>query len=163
MPGILQTAAYASAVLRGVQQREGLPDDVDNAVAARLERRQLLDDGSRQFAFVLEESVLRSGAGGDEVMREQLLHLTTVATRPNVSLGIIPSRPDRPRLPAEGFWIYDAAQVNVELISGRLTVTQPREVAQYADTFVRLAELARHGTGARALIRAAIDTLEPAG
>lgn len=38
---------------------------------------------------------------------------------------------DRSRMPVEGFWIFDTAQVNVELMSGYLTVTQPSGVAAY--------------------------------
>ena len=66
-------------------------------------------------------------------------------------------RPDRSRWPVGGFWIYDAAQVNVELVSGYLTITQPREVDLYAQTFTELAALARYGTAARSLITAVID------
>ncbi len=51
------------------------------------------------------------------------------------------------------------AQVNVELISGYLTITQPREVAAYAQAFAELAELAVHGASARALIDKARDSL----
>ncbi|WP_033238002.1 helix-turn-helix domain-containing protein [Streptomyces albidoflavus] len=60
---------------------------------------------------------------------------------------------------AEGFWIFDVAQVNVELISGYLTITHPREVAAYAQAFAELAELAVHGASARALIDKARDSL----
>ncbi len=62
-------------------------------------------------------------------------------------------------MPVEGFWIFDTAQVNVELISGYLTITQPREVAMYADTFAELADSAVYGVKARALIRTAMDSL----
>jgi hypothetical protein len=103
---------------------------------------------------------LRCGIGGADVMAGQLGHLITIGSLPNVSLGIVPMGPDRVRWPVEGFWIFDTAQVNVELISGYLTITQPREVEMYADTFAELANLAVYGAGARALITSAIDTLE---
>ena len=67
--------------------------------------------------------------------------------------------PDRERWPAEGFWIYDTAQVNVELISGYLTITQPSEVGMYAETFAELAALAVYGSPARALITSAVAAL----
>ena len=86
--------------------------------------------------------------------------MLTVGSRPNVSLGVIPTRLGRARMPVEGFWIFDKAQVNVELVSGYLTITQPSEVAVYADTFARLADMSVHGAMARALIRAAMDSLE---
>jgi hypothetical protein len=159
VPGLIQSRAYTEAVLRAVQRRRVAVDDVDAAVAARMERQQVLHEGGRTFAFLVEESVLRSGIGGKEVMADQLGQLITVGSLPNVSLGVIPMQPGRTRMPVEGFWIYDSAQVNVELVSGYLTITQASEVAMYAETFGELADLAVYGVKARALITAALDTL----
>ncbi|WP_414167997.1 helix-turn-helix domain-containing protein [Streptoverticillium reticulum] len=159
VPGLIQTRAYTSAVLHSIRERRGLMDDVQGAVEERMERQRVLYDGHRRFAFLVEESVLRTGLGGTEVMAGQLGHLLTVGSLPNVSMGVVPMSPDRARWPAEGFWIYDAAQVNVELISGYLTITQPSEVSMYAETFAELAALAVYGARARSLITAAVDAL----
>ncbi|MBN0045342.1 helix-turn-helix transcriptional regulator [Streptomyces actuosus] len=159
VPGMIQTQPYTTAALQAIQRRRGLVDDVAEAVAARMERQRVLYEGDRRFAFLVEESVLRAGIGGAEVMSGQLGHLISIASLPNVSLGVVPMTPDRERWPAEGFWIYDAAQVNVELISGYLTLTQPSEVAMYAETFAELAALAVYGGPARALITSAMDAL----
>ncbi|MEU3532650.1 helix-turn-helix transcriptional regulator [Streptomyces murinus] len=159
VPGMIQTRLYTTAALQAIQKRRGLVDDVAGAVAARMERQRVLYEGDRRFAFLVEESVLRAGIGGAEVMTGQLGHLLTVASLPHVSLGVVPMKPDRERWPAEGFWIYDAAQVNVELVSGYLTITQPSEVRMYAETFAELAALAVYGANARALITAAMDAL----
>jgi transcriptional regulator with XRE-family HTH domain len=159
IPGLVQSRTYTEAVLRAVQRRRVDVDDVSAAVDARMERQQLLHQPGRTWAFLLEESVLRSGIGGAEVMVGQLGHLITVSALPSVSVGIIPASPDRTRMPAEGFWIFDTAQVNVELISGYLTITQPPEVAQYAEAFTELAGHAVYGADARALIVAAIEAL----
>jgi transcriptional regulator with XRE-family HTH domain len=158
VPGMIQTRGYTTAVLRAVQQSRVAVDDVEAAVSVRMERQRILH-GDQRFAFLIEESVLRSGIGGTEVMAGQLGHLLTVGSLPNVSLGVIPMRPDRTRLPVEGFWLYDTAQVNVELISGYLTITQPGEIDLYVQAFSELAELAVHGAAARALITAAVDAL----
>lgn len=159
VPGMIQTQPYTTAALQAIQRRRGLVDDVAGAVSVRMERQRVLYQGDRRFAFLVEESVLRSGIGGSEIMTGQLGHLISVASLPNVSLGVVPMRPDRERWPAEGFWIYDTAQVNVELISGYLTLTQPSEVAMYADAFAELAEVAVYGAPARALITSAMDAL----
>jgi hypothetical protein len=134
-------------------------DDVADAVAVRMDRQRVLYEGDRRFAFLVEESVLKNGLGGADVLIGQLGHLLRVGSLPNVSLGVLPMRPDRSRMPVEGFWIFDTAQVNVELVSGYLTITQPSEIAMYADTFAELAHLAEYGAGARALITAAMDSL----
>lgn len=153
VPGLIQTEDYTRAVLRAYQERRGLRDEVEAAVAARMKRQRVLRRGERVAAFVIEESALRNGFGGLGVMRGQLKHLADVTTWPAVSLGIIPASLDRgPAGPAESFWIFDGEQANVELISGYLTVTQPSEIALYAQMFARLAEIAVHGGRARDLI-----------
>ncbi|MCC3769814.1 helix-turn-helix transcriptional regulator [Streptomyces sp. UNOC14_S4] len=159
VPGLIQTQMYTAAALRAIQRRRGLVDDVAEAVAARMARQQVLHEGDRRFAFLVEESVIRTGVGGAEVMTGQLGHLMDIASLPNVSLGIVPMQPDRERWPVEGFWIYDTAQVNVELVSGYLTLTQPSEVAMYAETFAELATLAVYGANARDLIADAMGRL----
>jgi transcriptional regulator with XRE-family HTH domain len=161
IPGAVQTESYTRAVLRHFMERRSLPDDVEAAVQVRTERLRLLREGDRRFAVLLEESVLRNVIGGSDVMAGQLGHLLTVGELPSVSLGVIPMGIARDAMwPVEGFWVFDDSQVNVELISGYLTITQPSEVAMYADAFARLTKLAVVGTEARRLITAAIDALD---
>lgn len=156
VPGLLQSEGYTRAVLRAYQQRRGLRDDVEAAVTARMSRQRVLRRNGRTAAFLIEESLLRNGFGGPAVMREQLALLAEAVTWPAVSLGVIPASADRGVAgPAEDFWIFDAGQVNVELVSGYLTVTQPSEIALYAQLFARLGEAAAYGSRARALIAAA--------
>ncbi|QMU78115.1 helix-turn-helix domain-containing protein [Streptacidiphilus sp. PB12-B1b] len=160
VPGIVQTRAYTTAILAGIRDRRGLADDVERAADERMDRQHILYQGHHRFALLIEESVLRSGIGGRGVMLEQLRHLLVVGRLPNVSLGVVPMRPDRDKAwPVEGFWIYDQAQVSVELVSGYLTITQPSEIAMYADVFTELSTFAVHGALARALITGAMDAL----
>ncbi|MFF2022331.1 helix-turn-helix domain-containing protein [Streptomyces sp. NPDC058171] len=159
VPGLIQTQDYTEAVLRAVQRRRVGVDDVAEAVAARMERQRVLHKSHRRFAFLIEEAVLHNALCGATALGEQLDHLGTVASLSTVSLGIVPRRPDRSRMPVEGFWIFDTAQVNVELVSGHLTLTQPSEVAMYCDTFAQLSALAVYGAAARTLISAARATL----
>lgn len=153
VPGLIQTEDYTRAVLGAYQQRRGLRDDVESAVAARVRRQAILRRGGRTAAFLIEESVLRNGFGGPRVMHAQLTRLAEATTWPAVSVGIIPASVDRGVAgPAEDFWIFDNVQVNVELISGYLTVTQPGEIAMYAQMFARFGEIAVYGRQARDLI-----------
>jgi hypothetical protein len=128
-----------------------------------MERQRFLRECDRRFALLIEESALRAGIGGVEVMAGQLGHLITVSSLPNVSLGVLPARPDCDAAwPVEGFYVFDDEQVAVELVSGHLTITQPWEIAMYAQVFAELAELAVYGSAARSLIMAAIDALDRA-
>jgi transcriptional regulator with XRE-family HTH domain len=161
IPGPLQTPAYIAALLTAIRDRRQVPDDLEEAVRVRVVKQRVLHEGNHRFAILLEESVLRHRIGGAETMAGQLGHLLSVASLPSVSLGIVPFDADRSALwPVEDFWIFDDAQVNVELVSAFLTVTQPHEIGMYATTFADLADMAVYGMAARSLITAAIDSLE---
>lgn len=158
--GLLQTREYCAAVLRAVQVRRGLSDDVEEAVQVRMDRQRILSDPAKTFSFVLEEQVLNSRVADDDVMAAQLGHLLTIlATHPNVSLRVVPSGARRHRWVTEGFWIYGTEQVTVELIGAYLTVTQPSEITLYEQAFSELGALSVTGTGVRKLIAAAVDAL----
>lgn len=161
VPGLLQTAAYTRAVLATVATLRDVPGDLDAAVAVRMDRQRVLHAGDHRFAMLMEEWVLRTVIGDREIMAEQLGRLVALATLPSVSLGIIPMGvPRGGGWPVESFTMYDDEQVNVELVSAHLTVTQPGEIAEYAKAFSELSAIAVYGTAARALITAAIDSLE---
>ncbi|MER7119635.1 helix-turn-helix domain-containing protein [Streptomyces goshikiensis] len=146
IPGPLQTEEYTRTVLTAIRERRRLADDVEEAVASRVEKQRMLNDPAKKFAFVLEEAVLYRRVGPPGVMAEQLGHLVKAAVLPNVLIGIIPRNADRSLVPpVEDFWIFDERQVNVELVSAYLTVKQKREVNLYLDDFRRLTELAVHG------------------
>ncbi|AXG78709.1 helix-turn-helix domain-containing protein [Streptomyces paludis] len=160
VPGLLQTADYTRAVLATAVALRGAPDDVDAAVAVRMERQRVLHSGRQQFAMLVEEWVLRTVIGDSRVMAGQLDHLIAVASLPAVSLGVIPMGIERgDAWPTESFCVFDDARVTVELVSASLTVTQPREVTEYVRTFKELSGAAVYGAAARDLITAAIDAL----
>jgi transcriptional regulator with XRE-family HTH domain len=161
IPGPVQTAPYIRALLRAVRDRRpNLVDDIEQAVEARVATQRVTREGDHQFTIVLEENVLRHQIGGPAVLRGQLEHLRSATSLPSVKLGIIPFSADRSALhPVEMFFMHDDAQVNVELVSGWLRVTQPSEVAMYAEAFTRLADMAVYGNPARALINEAIRAL----
>ncbi|MFJ8442779.1 DUF5753 domain-containing protein [Kitasatospora griseola] len=159
VPGALQTKGYASALLRMVADVRQTPDDVSDAVDARLARSRLVYEGGRRLVAVVEESVLRYRVGDEEVMAGQLGHLLTVMSLPSVSLGIIPFTTPRTVWPTESFNVFDDRQAGTELLSAQVTVTAPSDVALYIQVFARFAGLAVHGAAARALITAAVDAL----
>jgi transcriptional regulator with XRE-family HTH domain len=160
VPGLLQTPAYTTALMKRIVAFSGVTDDVEDAVAARIRRQRVLTSGEHRFAIVLEEWALRARLGSAEIMTGQLGHLLTVATLPSVSLGIIPTTIERTMWPSPGFWIFDDSRVHLETPTAELTITQPREVDIYLQTFAALASMATHGATARALITKAIDQLD---
>jgi len=156
LPGMVQTRAYTHAVLSKLRDWRGLEDDVDATLEVRVARQQLIYNTRQRYALLIEEQLLSAFVAGAEVQREQLEYLSRVATLPHVSLGVLPARPDRSLWGLESFYMFDDAQVSVELVSGFLQLTQPTEIAQYASTFSILAQSALYGPQARDLLSAAL-------
>lgn len=159
VPGFLQTPGYATALLTGITRFQGTPDDVTEAVAARVARSRYLYEGGHRYVVLMEESVLRARFGGSEGMAAQLRHLLTVMPLASVSLGVIPATAERVVWPLEAFYLYDDRHAVVETLTAEINVSQPRELADYAKAFAGLADMAVYGDAARALITAAIDAL----
>lgn len=110
--------------------------------------------------MLVEESVLYYQLGDSEAMVAQLGYLLTAGALPSVSLGIIPTATrERALWPQELFHVYDDQLVSVELMSARVRVTQPTEVALYVTAFERMREMAVYGAEARGLILQAMEKL----
>ncbi|EMF01261.1 helix-turn-helix domain-containing protein [Streptomyces mobaraensis NBRC 13819 = DSM 40847] len=90
VPGLLQTEAYARAVLRAGQPHA--PDaEIERAVTVRRERQNLLVREKAPLLWVvMDETVLRRPIGGPEVMRAQVDRLIEATALPNVRLQVIP-------------------------------------------------------------------------
>ncbi|ROO84242.1 helix-turn-helix protein [Actinocorallia herbida] len=160
IPGMLQTRGYAAALLTSITERFGTPDDVAQAVEARLARQRVMRAPGHTYTFVLEEAVLYYGHGGPAAMREQLDRLLDVVGMPRVAVLVIPMNADRARQwVLETFILYDADRVDVELLSAEVAVTTPTEVARYEAAFTDLGAIAVRDEEARALIARARDSL----
>jgi Domain of unknown function (DUF5753)/Helix-turn-helix domain len=88
--GLLQTEAYATALIRG-----GVPrvdeSAVEERVRLRMARQDRLHDGvPLRLDCVLTEAALRQQVGGAEVMREQLRHLLDMGELPHVCIQVVP-------------------------------------------------------------------------
>jgi transcriptional regulator with XRE-family HTH domain len=90
VPGLLQTADYARAVVR-LGQRAAGQAEIEHRVNLRLDRQQVLTkpNAPRLWAIV-DEAVLRRPIGGPDVMRGQLERLIEAAEQPNVTLQVMP-------------------------------------------------------------------------
>ncbi|MFD4528155.1 helix-turn-helix domain-containing protein [Streptomyces sp. NPDC058470] len=160
VPGLLQTEGYALGLMASIMRFRDIPDDVADAVAARLERSRIIHEPGHRFVMVVEEGVLYYQLGDQDAMAAQLGYLLTAGALPQVSLGIIPSAtPERPMWPHEVFHVYDETLVSVELLAARVQVTQPSEIGLYLKAFEELRSMAVYGADARALIVKAIGAL----
>ena len=89
VPGLLQTEAYARAVLGwGGLSTE---DEVEERTVSRMERQAILaGQKPPQFFAMLDEAILRRCVGSPPVMAEQCLHLMRLAERPHVHIQVVP-------------------------------------------------------------------------
>jgi transcriptional regulator with XRE-family HTH domain len=91
IPGLLQTEAYARAVLG---TRPNTPEDeIDNLVAGRLARQAVLrrtDPPASILWALVDEGALYRPVATPEVMYEQLMYLADASGRPNITVQVVP-------------------------------------------------------------------------
>jgi transcriptional regulator with XRE-family HTH domain len=159
VPGLLQTPEYARYRLAERLEEIGAPDDVDDAVAARMTRQQVLYRPGKRFHFVITEAVLRYQLCPPEVMAGQLDRLVALSTLTTIRFGVIPFGTQLLTAPVHGFYVYDDRVVYVEHFTAELKLTQPVEITAYIGLFDQFAEAAHYGAEARAIITRALGDL----
>jgi transcriptional regulator with XRE-family HTH domain len=93
VPGLLQTVAYAEALLLGLDSNFRGPEAASRGrLTARLRRQDVVFHRAEppDLRVVLDESVLYRAAGGADTMAQQVRWLAECARRPNVRLRIRP-------------------------------------------------------------------------
>ncbi|KKD08215.1 XRE family transcriptional regulator [Streptomyces sp. WM6386] len=90
VPGLLQTEAYARAVMEAGTIAQQGSDTIERHVSLRMTRQQLLEKPDPPHLWVImDETVLCRPVGqGGEIMREQLDRLLELAERDRVTLQI---------------------------------------------------------------------------
>jgi hypothetical protein len=93
VPGLLQTADYARAVVR-LGYGAARQSEVDRRVALRMARQRQLLTAPRppRLWAVLDEAVVRRPIGGQQVLRDQVSALVEAARLPHVRLQLVPFR-----------------------------------------------------------------------
>ncbi|MDX5571135.1 helix-turn-helix transcriptional regulator [Streptomyces sp. ID01-9D] len=90
VPGILQTEAYARAVI-GRSFPSMSPTERDRVVVARLKRAEILKNPVTPVVWaVLDEAVLRRPVGGAAVMAEQIDHIVALTESERIRTHVIP-------------------------------------------------------------------------
>ena len=90
VPGLLQTEAYAHAIVAGA----GLLDatEVAQRVTARMQRQAVITKlAAPTLIAIIDEGVLRRRVGSAEVMAAQCDHLVSCAEQPNIRVHVVPS------------------------------------------------------------------------
>jgi Domain of unknown function (DUF5753) len=90
VPGLLQTAEYARAILSAAP--DAAADALDDLVNARMERQEILDRPKpAELCVVVDEAVLHRLIGSRKIMHDQLLYLTERSCRPSITIQVVPA------------------------------------------------------------------------
>jgi hypothetical protein len=99
IPGLLQTEAYAQAILE--THPDVNEDVVRERLAGRLSRQAILgrdDPPPPVVCALIDQSALMREIGGPLAMRDQLVYLAAVSRRPNITVQVIPNTGAHPGL-----------------------------------------------------------------
>ena len=169
VPGLIQTDAYARAVLAGYGEMFKLPPgDAERRIEIRrLRQNQLLDRHPLlRLSVVIDESTLYRKFGDNAVMREQLLRLEELTALPNVTLQVLPLAGAHPiGTGAFSYLHFDPVldvplgdMVEVEHLTGAYYLEDDEQVFRYRVTFKSLTAMAAGKDQSRAMIEAAART-----
>jgi transcriptional regulator with XRE-family HTH domain len=144
VPGLLQTEAYANAVVKlGEAVRA---DEVSKRVELRMHRQQLLHlPKPPDYWVVIDEAVLRRNLGGRQVMGEQLDHILEASAKTHITVQVVPF--DRSDVAAVGgpFTLLRFAEpdlpdiVYLEQLNSALYLNKDVDVMNYLQIMNRLA------------------------
>jgi transcriptional regulator with XRE-family HTH domain len=144
VPGLLQTEAYARAVI-SIGHGRGASEEVERRVRLRLARTELLrQPGAPRMWAVLDEAVLRRAIGGRAVLREQIESLIEAARMPNVQIQVLPFEAGGHAGAGGAFSILRfpyrelSDVVFLEHLTSGIYLDRPEDVDQYAEAIGRL-------------------------
>lgn len=146
VPGLLQTEAYAQALISGMTP-DADDETVTQLVAARMARQNLLrSDQPPELWTVVDEVALRRLVGGPEVMRAQLSALADRSQPKNITVQVIPLEAGAHPGMNAAFTILHLQEVSdvvyVEGLSGNFYLESPGDLSRYRKNFDRLRAIA---------------------
>jgi transcriptional regulator with XRE-family HTH domain len=157
VPGLLQTADYASALFEAWRSADG-DDELDQLVSARMQRQSILEQPRPPALWVvIDEAVLHRRIGGRKVMQDQLAQLAGMSDRSKITIQVVPGEVGAHVGLLGGFAIasFDGAPgtVYMESPDRGQTTEKPSVVAKVSETFDTLRAEALPRGASRDLIR----------
>lgn len=160
VPGLMQTADYARALMLAVPVRRSAAQ-LDNEVAARTYRQQRLTavETPLELVAVIDESALHRPVGGPEVLRGQLSRIAGLAGLDTVTLRVLPTAVGAHAALPSGFTILNFGDLGepdmayAEHTLGALSLDKDSDVARARLTFERVLSDALDPAESLALVR----------
>jgi transcriptional regulator with XRE-family HTH domain len=152
VPGPLQTEDYARAIFATQAALFEVPaGDVDEAVAVRMQRQQVLYDSSKSIDILIAEAALLHPVCSPAQMTAQVDRLVSATGLSNVRFGLLPAYRPVPNLIPHGFWLVDDTAF-IEKVAGEERESDPEQIAIYERLADQLWSVAVTGEEARALL-----------
>ncbi|ATL28509.1 MULTISPECIES: helix-turn-helix transcriptional regulator [Streptomyces] len=159
VPGLLQTRAYAEALITGALP-ETTPTDIEKRVQVRMRRQDRIaaPDNPLRLWTVLDESALRRVVGSRHLMRDQLEHLVEQSQLPHVTVQVIPfDMGAHPGLNGQYAILEfpdaaDSSVVYIEGVTSDLYLEKANDVQQYSVMYEHLRAQALNVDQSRQLI-----------
>lgn len=105
VPGLLQTEAYATALMSS--RRDVPTQTIERAVRLRMMRQDILArPDPPQLHLLLDEAAVRRRVGPPALMAEQCKRLASTAGAPNITLRIIPLAAELHQAPGFSFTVF---------------------------------------------------------
>jgi transcriptional regulator with XRE-family HTH domain len=161
VPGLVQTEAYARAIMRAWQPA-WTAADIDRRVEVRMGRQEILtrsDPPPPQVSLILNEAVLRRPAGGNEVMHEQIELLAKERDPANVTVQILPFNAGAHPAVLGPFHMLtffdpdDLGIIHVEGIVSSLILEKPEELRRFDEVWGMLQARALSPEDSRVMMR----------
>jgi transcriptional regulator with XRE-family HTH domain len=146
--GLLQTAGYARAVIKGINPRID-PAVLEERVDARMRRHKRIEEANRPRVRVLmDEAVLRRQVGGPAVMAEQLDRIVQAASEGPVTTQVIPFNSGSLANSDSNFTLFEFEEppmprvVHVEGLTGYLYLEKAADIERYRESLDQLRDAA---------------------
>ncbi|MEU0073905.1 helix-turn-helix transcriptional regulator [Streptomyces sp. NPDC006332] len=140
VPGLLQTRAYATAVIQAAEVRAE-PELIERMVDVRMKRQEVLKRETPPHMWaILDEAVVRRRVGSVQVMAEQLEHLRAAASTPHVTVQILPFDVGAHAAESTSFIIIRGAETSLDVVhlsnlSGALYLEKSAELERHKVVF----------------------------
>uniref|UniRef100_A0AAU2JNN3 Helix-turn-helix domain-containing protein n=1 Tax=Streptomyces sp. NBC_00049 TaxID=2903617 RepID=A0AAU2JNN3_9ACTN len=165
VPGLLQTPAYARAVIAGTIPH-ATAEQAATRLQVRLRRQARLHAGNNPLRLwaVLDESALWRVVGSPEVMREQLDHVSRLSAQPNITLQVLPHGAGAHPGVSGQFSLLEFAEatdvsvVYLERFTSDLYLEKRSDVRRYSDMYAHLQAQALSPDHTRNFIEEAMGT-----
>jgi hypothetical protein len=165
IPGLLQTADYARAVI-ALGQPGAPAEEVERRVKIRMTRQELLakHDGPRLWA-VVDEAALRRPIGGLAVIRSQIEQLISSTQDARVTLQVMPFRSGGHAAESGAFTILRFPEtdlpdvVYLEQLTSALYLDKREDAERYSEVMERLSVESEPPERTADILRAILESL----